>query len=69
MGKKGYAGDSVDEVSGMGEAPSMKPYSKHTVEGNEMNVPMEHKGYEPTHIIHKGHGGIAGAGVDGHHKK
>lgn len=49
-----------------GESTDM--YSKNThVEGN---MGMNHdKGYEPTHVIHKEHGGIAGAGVDGHHKK
>ena len=48
----------------------MKPYDKHHPdEGNMGEAAHGDKGYEPTHIIHKGHGGISGAGVDGHHKK
>lgn len=71
MAKKEYHGDSLDSVgeSGEGSAPDLKPYSKHTKsEGSGMSDLIPNH-YEPTHVIHKGHGGIAGAGVDGHHKK
>jgi len=69
--KSNYHADSIDSVgeNGAGAAPDLKPYSKNTEsEGSAMHdlVPNH---YEPTHVIHKGHGGISGASIDGYHKK
>ena len=50
------------------DGDSTEQYSKKSSDEGVMGK-LHGQGYEPTHVIHKEHGGIAGAGVDGHHKK